>query len=121
MGYSPQGHRWVPEPLWVELGVGELVDGRTDFGMAHPTRAAPECQVLGGGGPGGDPRSHRDEGWESCEAVKELMGEESGKRARDRASELGKLAKGAVQVGGSSYKCLNELIDQLRQVNIHRN
>ncbi|KAB1212282.1 UDP-glycosyltransferase 90A1 [Morella rubra] len=56
-----------------------------------------------------------------CEAVKELMGEESGKRARDRASELGKLAKGAVQVGGSSYKCLNELIDQLSQVNLHSN
>lgn len=47
------------------------------------------------------------------EAVKELMGGGGGKKARDKAIELGKLAKRAVQVGGSSYKCLDELIHQL--------
>ncbi|XP_059461851.1 UDP-glycosyltransferase 90A1-like [Corylus avellana] len=48
-----------------------------------------------------------------CEAVKELMGGRRGKKAREKAIELGKLAKRAVQVGGSSYKCLDELIHQL--------
>ncbi|KAG2699858.1 hypothetical protein I3843_07G207000 [Carya illinoinensis] len=54
-----------------------------------------------------------------CEAVKELMGGDgSGKKAREKAMELGKWAKRAVQVGGSSYKCLDELIHQLsHQVN----
>ncbi|KAF3943095.1 hypothetical protein CMV_030313 [Castanea mollissima] len=50
------------------------------------------------------------------EAVKELMGGENGKRVRDKAIKIGKMAKRAVQVGGSSYKCLNELIDQLSHV-----
>lgn len=50
------------------------------------------------------------------EAVKELMGGENGKRVRGKAIKIGKMAKRAVQVGGSSYKCLNELIDQQSHV-----
>ena len=51
------------------------------------------------------------------EAVKELMGGEKGKRVGEKAIKIGKMAKRAVQVGGSSHKCLNELIDQLSHVN----
>nr|POF09108.1 scopoletin glucosyltransferase [Quercus suber] len=50
------------------------------------------------------------------EAVRELMGGANGKRVRDKAIKIGKMAKRAVQVGGSSYKCLNELIDQVSHV-----
>ena len=49
--------------------------------------------------------------------MKELMGGEKGKRVREKAIKIGKMAKRAVQVGGSSHKCLNELIDQLSHVN----
>lgn len=49
-----------------------------------------------------------------CEAVKELMGKDRRRTARERAIELGRMAKRAVlQAGGSSYESLNELIDQL--------
>ncbi|KAK1267972.1 UDP-glycosyltransferase 73B4 [Acorus gramineus] len=50
-----------------------------------------------------------------AEGVEELMGGEKGKRARERARELGEAGKRAVQPGGSSYTCLTELIDELRR------
>lgn len=45
--------------------------------------------------------------------VRELMGGEGGKQARENAMELGKMAKRAVQVGGSSYKSLDLLVQQI--------
>ncbi|CAK7354132.1 unnamed protein product [Dovyalis caffra] len=49
-----------------------------------------------------------------CEGVKELMGGQKGKSARERAEALGRVAGRAVQRGGSSHDTLNKLIDQLR-------
>lgn len=52
---------------------------------------------------------------EICEAVKELMeGADKGRKARERAEALRHAAKEAVSEGGSSYRALDELIDQLR-------
>nr|QWT69379.1 UGT73B4 [Gynostemma pentaphyllum] len=45
--------------------------------------------------------------------VKELMNGEKGRKARDRASELGQLAKGAVENGGSSNETLKNLLRKL--------
>ncbi|RWR91338.1 UDP-glycosyltransferase 73B4-like protein [Cinnamomum micranthum f. kanehirae] len=53
-------------------------------------------------------------GWATiCKGVKELMGGEDGRRARERAQELGQVARRATQDGGSSEKSLDELIKQL--------
>lgn len=46
-------------------------------------------------------------------AVREFMGGKRGKQARETAMEFGRLAKRTVQAGGSSYKSLNELIQQI--------
>lgn len=48
---------------------------------------------------------------EISRGVKELMRGVRGKQARERATELGRIAKKAVQVRGSSYKELNEIIE----------
>lgn len=48
-----------------------------------------------------------------CEGVRELMGGEKGRDARERAQALGRVAWRAVQDGGSSNQALNKLIDQL--------
>lgn len=48
-----------------------------------------------------------------CKGVKELMGGEKGKRAKERAEEFGRKASEAVQEGGSSYVNLDKLVDQL--------
>ncbi|CAN1825259.1 UDP-glycosyltransferase 90A1 [Linum perenne] len=50
-----------------------------------------------------------------CEGVKELMGGENGRRSRERAQALGRVAQRAVQRGGSSDESLSRLISQLRQ------
>ncbi|KAF8021692.1 hypothetical protein BT93_G1980 [Corymbia citriodora subsp. variegata] len=48
--------------------------------------------------------------------VKELMGGERGRQARDRAREIGRLARQAVEKeGGSSYKNLGGLINFLKE------
>ncbi|XP_059456747.1 probable UDP-glucosyl transferase 73B6 [Corylus avellana] len=48
-----------------------------------------------------------------CDGVKELMGGEEGRKARERAQALGRLARHAVEKGGSSDLKLDELIEQL--------
>ncbi|CAN6681894.1 unnamed protein product [Malus baccata var. baccata] len=48
-----------------------------------------------------------------CEGVRELMGGEKGRDARERAQALGRVAWRAVQEGGSSNQALKMLIDQL--------
>ncbi|KAB2610933.1 UDP-glycosyltransferase 90A1-like [Pyrus ussuriensis x Pyrus communis] len=48
-----------------------------------------------------------------CEGVRELMGGEKGRRARERARVLGSTARRAVEKGGSSDKKLDELIKSL--------
>ncbi|KAK3445387.1 hypothetical protein EUGRSUZ_A01139 [Eucalyptus grandis] len=50
---------------------------------------------------------------EVCDGVRELMGGEKGRRARERAQALGRAARRAVKEGGSSHETLNKLIDQL--------
>jgi len=49
-----------------------------------------------------------------CEGVEELMGGSKGRIAKERAQALGRVARRAVQKGGSSHDTLNKLIDQLR-------
>ncbi|XP_058180254.1 probable UDP-glucosyl transferase 73B6 [Rhododendron vialii] len=48
-----------------------------------------------------------------CDGVKELMAGERGRRARERARELGVMARQAVEKGGSSDRKLDELIESL--------
>ena len=48
-----------------------------------------------------------------CDSVKELMRGDQGKKARERAQELGRKAKKAMEKGGSSGKKLDELIECL--------
>ncbi|KAG6624215.1 UDP-glycosyltransferase 90A2-like [Carya illinoinensis] len=48
-----------------------------------------------------------------CNRVKELMGGEKGRKAREKAQALGRKARGAVEKCGSSDKKLDQLIDQL--------
>ncbi|KAM0959321.1 hypothetical protein TB2_024116 [Malus domestica] len=48
-----------------------------------------------------------------CDGVRELMGGEKGRRARERARVLGSTARRAVEKGGSSDKKLDELIKSL--------
>lgn len=45
-----------------------------------------------------------------CDGIKELMGGEKGRRARERAGLFGTMARHAVEKGGSSDKKLDELI-----------
>jgi hypothetical protein len=49
------------------------------------------------------------------EGVKELMGGQKGRSARERAEPLGRVARRAVQKDGSSHDTLSKLIDQLRR------
>ncbi|KAG5225033.1 hypothetical protein OIU76_027614 [Salix suchowensis] len=49
-----------------------------------------------------------------CEGVEELMGGSRGRSARERVQALGRVARRAVQKGGSSHDTLNKLIDKLR-------
>uniref|UniRef100_A0A6N2KC85 Glycosyltransferase n=1 Tax=Salix viminalis TaxID=40686 RepID=A0A6N2KC85_SALVM len=49
-----------------------------------------------------------------CEGVEELMGGSRGRSARERVQALGRVARRAVQKGGSSHDNLNKLIDKLR-------
>lgn len=58
---------------------------------------------------------------EVSRGLRELMGDgEKGRRARERAVELRKKAKAAVEEGGSSHERLAELIDELRKVQRER-
>ncbi|KAF6144694.1 hypothetical protein GIB67_006186 [Kingdonia uniflora] len=50
---------------------------------------------------------------EICNSVRELMGGEKGRSAKERAHALEREARRAVQEGGSSHKSLAELIDKL--------
>ncbi|PIA58860.1 hypothetical protein AQUCO_00400009v1 [Aquilegia coerulea] len=52
-----------------------------------------------------------------CDAVKELMESDKGKKVREKAEKVGKLARQAVQKGGSSNQSLDELVDYLCGVN----
>ncbi|KAG7940906.1 hypothetical protein I3843_16G009600 [Carya illinoinensis] len=52
-----------------------------------------------------------------CESVNELMGDGKGRKAREMAQALGKMARRAVEKGGSSDKKLDQLIDQLSNKN----
>ncbi|EEF46812.1 UDP-glucosyltransferase, putative [Ricinus communis] len=49
-----------------------------------------------------------------CEGVRELMSGDKGRNARERAQALGRVARRAVQPGGSSYYTLRKMIAQLR-------
>ncbi|XP_059434552.1 probable UDP-glucosyl transferase 73B6 [Corylus avellana] len=53
-----------------------------------------------------------------CDGVKELMGGEEGRKARERAQALGRSARHAVEVGGSSNLKFDELIEQLTIKNV---
>ncbi|PWA57945.1 UDP-glucuronosyl/UDP-glucosyltransferase [Artemisia annua] len=46
--------------------------------------------------------------------VKELMEGEKGKEVRKKVAEISRTAAKAVEEGGSSWQCLNELIDELQ-------
>lgn len=46
-----------------------------------------------------------------CDGVKELMGEDIGRKARERAQALGRLARHAGETGRSSDTKLDELIE----------
>ncbi|KAF8369942.1 hypothetical protein HHK36_032031 [Tetracentron sinense] len=48
-----------------------------------------------------------------CDGVRELMGGEKGRKARERAGVVGGMARQAMKKGGSSDKRLSELIDGL--------
>ncbi|KAJ4957619.1 hypothetical protein NE237_024730 [Protea cynaroides] len=48
-----------------------------------------------------------------CEGVREFMGGEKGENVRQRVKELSRVARKAVQGGGSSYENLSRLLDQL--------
>lgn len=48
-----------------------------------------------------------------CDLVRELMESEKGKKAGEKAQELGKLARQAMKKEGTSPKLLNELIEYL--------
>ncbi|KAJ4838799.1 hypothetical protein Tsubulata_021618, partial [Turnera subulata] len=48
-----------------------------------------------------------------CDAVKQLMTGDQGKEARHKARDIGKMARKAVEKGGSSIKRLDELIECL--------
>ncbi|KAF8389311.1 hypothetical protein HHK36_026004 [Tetracentron sinense] len=48
-----------------------------------------------------------------CDVVRELMGGEKGRKARERVEVVGRMAKKAVQKGGSSDNSLTELIESL--------
>ncbi|GJT70241.1 UDP-glycosyltransferase 90A1-like protein [Tanacetum coccineum] len=50
--------------------------------------------------------------------VKELMEGEKGKEVRKKVAELRNSAMKAVEEGGSSWRCLNELIDELQNKSI---
>jgi hypothetical protein len=52
-----------------------------------------------------------------CERVKELMGGQKGRKVKERAQELGKMARHAVEKGGSCKK-LDELIERLSNKNM---
>ena len=52
-----------------------------------------------------------------CESVKELMGGEKGRKVKERAQELGQLARHAVEKGASRKK-LDELVEQLVSKNM---
>ncbi|KDP33462.1 hypothetical protein JCGZ_07033 [Jatropha curcas] len=49
-----------------------------------------------------------------CDGVRELMGGEKGRNARERAEALGREARRAVQEGGSSHRTLQKMIGQLK-------
>ncbi|KAJ4824372.1 hypothetical protein Tsubulata_038227, partial [Turnera subulata] len=49
-----------------------------------------------------------------CEGIRELMVEEKGRNAKERAQTIGRVARRAVQQGGSSHETLTNLIAQLR-------
>ncbi|XP_065848567.1 UDP-glycosyltransferase 73B4-like [Euphorbia lathyris] len=49
-----------------------------------------------------------------CDGVREIMGGEKGRIARERAEALGRVARRAVQKGGSSDDTLDKMIEQLR-------
>ncbi|CAI0438672.1 unnamed protein product [Linum tenue] len=50
-----------------------------------------------------------------CRGVRELMGGAKGRRARDRAQALGRVAHRAVGDGGSSRDAMTRLISELRE------
>nr|ANW09829.1 UDP-glycosyltransferase 25 [Carthamus tinctorius] len=50
--------------------------------------------------------------------VKELMEGEKGKEVREKVEEIGEGAKKAMAKGGSSWRTLNELIDELQRVRL---
>ncbi|KAK6927712.1 UDP-glucuronosyl/UDP-glucosyltransferase [Dillenia turbinata] len=50
------------------------------------------------------------------EGVKELMQGENGQKARERAEEIGRMAREAVKGNGSSYNSLNDLINQVKNL-----
>jgi hypothetical protein len=53
-----------------------------------------------------------------CDGVKELMEGDAGRKAREKAQALGRLARHAVEKGGSSDLKLDELIEQLTIKNV---
>ncbi|KAG8384810.1 hypothetical protein BUALT_Bualt04G0157100 [Buddleja alternifolia] len=58
--------------------------------------------------------------WEGLEkVVKELMEGVSGKEARERVAEIGAAAWKAVEEGGSSWRTLNQLVNELQEKRIN--
>ncbi|KAG2664096.1 hypothetical protein I3760_16G063200 [Carya illinoinensis] len=82
----------VPLLAWPMLGVSELmIPHKGDSGEKIMTIG---CDVI-------------------CDRVKALMEGGKGRKAREKAQVLGRMARGAVEKGGSSDKKLDQLIGQL--------
>lgn len=121
MDFGPQNHWWVLEPLWMEFNVGELGKWGSNFGI-WPMQAEQHLNAkylveeLEVGLR--VPNFSRDVGnvverTIISKRVRELMGGQRGKQAGEKAMELTSEANRVVPVGGSSYKSLNELIEQI--------
>uniref|UniRef100_A0A2N9HSC0 Glycosyltransferase n=1 Tax=Fagus sylvatica TaxID=28930 RepID=A0A2N9HSC0_FAGSY len=101
----------VPLLTWPMLGISEqalnakVVVLGLGAGLMVPQR-----------GVGGEKIMNVDRGV-ICERVKELMGGEKGKKVKERAQAIGKMARHAVEEGGSRKK-LDELIERLSNKNM---
>lgn len=96
---APVGGR-VFESLWVELGVGELVNGvpilAWEMGAEQPLNAKLVAMGLKAGLVVSDEKLTTIDRRVICDGVKELMGGEKGRRATERATELGTMARRGV-------------------------
>uniref|UniRef100_A0A2N9GEV6 UDP-glycosyltransferases domain-containing protein n=1 Tax=Fagus sylvatica TaxID=28930 RepID=A0A2N9GEV6_FAGSY len=99
--WAVRSSSWAPPNGWNE----RVKDKRVGAGLMVPQR-----------GVGGEKIMTVNRGV-ICERVKELMGGQKGRKVKERAQELGKMARHAVEKGGSCKK-LDELIERLSNKNM---